>query len=62
LHNHRIAVPSVLGPPNHLELNLANQNNPAIGWSATVTAVDFMRKSNDCRQIEVLPVQPEAGL
>jgi hypothetical protein len=55
-------VPSVLGPPNHLELNLANQNNPAIGWSATVTAVDFMRKSNDCRQIEVLPVQPKAGL
>jgi hypothetical protein len=39
-------VPSVLGAPGTLELDLANENNAAIGWAATVTDVDFTQESN----------------
>jgi hypothetical protein len=39
-------VPSVLGAPGTLELDLANQNNAAIGRAATVTDVDFTQESN----------------
>lgn len=39
----REVVPSVLGPPSSLEIGLANENNVAVGWSATVTEVAFMQ-------------------
>jgi hypothetical protein len=38
-------VPSVLSPPGSLELDLANENNAAIGWAAAVTDVDFTQES-----------------
>jgi hypothetical protein len=40
----REVVPSALGPPSSLEIGLANQNNAAVGWSATVTEVDFTQE------------------
>jgi hypothetical protein len=39
-------VPSVLGAPGTLELDLANQNNAAIGCAAAVTDVDFIQENN----------------
>jgi hypothetical protein len=48
----REVVPSVLGPPDSLEIGLANQNNAAVGCSATVTEVDFAQE-DDPRQLDV---------
>jgi hypothetical protein len=42
----RGVVPSVLGAPGSAEIGLANENNSAIGWEATVTEVDF-KPEND---------------
>jgi hypothetical protein len=39
-------VPSVLSAPGGLELDLANENNAAIGWAAAVTEVDFTQESD----------------
>jgi hypothetical protein len=47
----REVVPSVLGPPTGLEIGLANQNNDAVCWKATVTEVEFMQE-DDPRQLE----------
>ena len=41
----RKVVDSVLGSPGSQEIELANQNNLAIGRNATVTAVDFVQKT-----------------
>ena len=38
-------VESVLGAPSSTEIVLANQNNAAVGRTATVTAVDFQHSS-----------------
>jgi hypothetical protein len=46
----RKVIPTVLGAPGTLEINLANQNNVAVGRDATVTEVDFMQE-NDPRQL-----------
>ena len=42
----RKVVESVLGAPGSQEIELANQNNLAKGRNATVTAVDFVRKTS----------------
>jgi hypothetical protein len=42
----RKVIPTVLGAPGTLEINLANQNNVAVGRDATVTEVDFMQESD----------------
>jgi spore coat polysaccharide biosynthesis protein SpsF (cytidylyltransferase family) len=42
----REVVESVLGAPGSQEIELANQNNLAKGRNATVTAVDFVRKTS----------------
>jgi hypothetical protein len=57
----REVVPSVLGPPGGLEIVLANENNAAVGWSATVAEVDFTQE-DDPRQLDVtqLPSRAEA--
>jgi hypothetical protein len=47
----RKVVPTVLGSPGTLEIDLANQNNVAVGRDATVTKVDFMQE-NDPRQLQ----------
>jgi hypothetical protein len=39
-------VESVLGSPGSTEIFLANQNNAAVGRTATVTAVDFQHSSD----------------
>jgi len=41
----REVVPSVLGAPGSVEINLANENNPWLGRPATVTEVDFMHQT-----------------
>ena len=46
----RKVIPTVLGSPGTLEIDLANQNNVAVGRDATVTEVDFMQE-NDPRQL-----------
>jgi hypothetical protein len=38
----RKVVPTVLGSPGSVEIVLANENNAAIGRTATVTDVDFV--------------------
>ena len=40
----RKVVPTVLGSPGTVEIELANQNNAAIGRTATVTDVDFVQE------------------
>ena len=55
----REVVPSALGPPSSLEIGLANQNNAAVGWSATVTEVDFTQE-DDPRQLDVRQVLSRA--
>jgi hypothetical protein len=45
----REVVPSVLGAPGSVEINLANENNAALGLRATVTKVDFMHKDDVAR-------------
>jgi hypothetical protein len=42
----RKVIPTVLGAPGTLEIDLANQNNVAVGRDATVTEVDFMQESD----------------
>jgi hypothetical protein len=39
-------VESVLGSPSSTEIGLANQNNAAVGRTATVTVVDFQHSSD----------------
>jgi len=41
----RKVVPSVLGAPGSVEINLANENNVGQGLRATVTAVDFVQEN-----------------
>jgi hypothetical protein len=41
----RKVVPSVLGAPGSVEINLANENNAWLGQRATVTEVDFMHET-----------------
>ena len=41
----RKVVESVLGAPSSQEIELANQNNQALGRDATVTAVDFVQNT-----------------
>ena len=48
----RKVIPTVLGAPGTLEINLANENNVAVGRDATVTEVDFTQQSD--------PRQPQA--
>jgi hypothetical protein len=55
----REVVPSVLGPPGGLEIGLANENNAAVGWSATVTEVAFTQDKHP-RQLEVAQVPTRA--
>jgi hypothetical protein len=38
-------VSSVLGSPGSLEIELANQNNAAVGRPAIVTDVDFLQEN-----------------
>ena len=54
----RGVVPSVLDPPGSLEIGLANQNNDAVGWSATVTEVNFAQAEGP-RPLDVS--QPPSG-
>ena len=56
----RKVVPSVLGPPGSLEIGLANENNAAVGWSATVTKVDFAQEELP-RQLDVGQQPSRAG-
>jgi hypothetical protein len=42
----RKVIPTVLGTPGTLEIDLANQNNVAVGRDATVTEVDFMQEKD----------------
>jgi hypothetical protein len=56
----REVVPLVLGPPHSLEIGLTNENNAAVGWSATVTQVQFTREG-DARQHEVARVPARVG-
>jgi hypothetical protein len=37
----RQVVPTVLGAPGNAEIGMANQNNAATGYDASVTGVDF---------------------
>jgi hypothetical protein len=55
----RNVVSSVLGSPGSLEIELANQNNAAVGRPATVTDVDFMQE-NDPRLLKGDIVQPQS--
>jgi hypothetical protein len=55
----REVVPLVLGPPHGLEIGLANQNNAAVGWSATVTKV--LTQEGDARQHVVARVPSRVG-
>jgi hypothetical protein len=47
----RQVVHTVLGAPGALEIELANQNNAAVGRAATVTAVDIVQ-DNDARLLK----------
>lgn len=42
----RKVLPSVLGAPGSLEIELANRNNAGIGRLATVTGVEFAFEKN----------------
>jgi hypothetical protein len=42
----RRVLPSVLGSPSTGEISVANDNNAALGWNATVIAVDFSMEEN----------------
>jgi hypothetical protein len=54
----RKVVSSVLGSPGSLEIELANQNNAAVGRPATVTDVDFTQE-NDPKLLKDEIVRPE---
>ena len=54
------AVRSVLSAPGSVEIGLANENNSAIGWAATVTEVDF-KQENDPRPFQNKIAQSEAA-
>lgn len=56
----REVVPSVLAPPGGLDISLANENNAAVGWSATVTKVDFAQEELP-RQLDVGQQPSRAG-
>jgi hypothetical protein len=58
----RQVVPSVLGPPHSLEIGLANENNAAVGWSATVTEVQFTQEDDAHRhEVAGVPSAVETG-
>jgi hypothetical protein len=50
----------MLGAPGSVEIGLANENNSAIGWEATVTEVDFKPK-NDPRPFQNKIAQSETA-
>ena len=56
----REVVPSVLGAPGSVEINLANENNAALGQRATVTKVDFMQKTGP-RLLKDNVARPQTG-
>jgi hypothetical protein len=56
----RKVIPSVLGASGSLEVDLANQNNAAVGRAATVTEVDFMQE-NGSRVLECNAAQPDTS-
>ena len=55
----RTVVPTVLGAPGTLEIDLANQNNKAVGRDATVTDVDFVQ-GKEARLLKSDATPPEA--
>jgi hypothetical protein len=55
----RKVVPTVLGAPGTLEIELANQNNAAVGRAATVTDVDFVQ-DKDARLLKSDVPLPQA--
>jgi hypothetical protein len=57
-HVARKVVSSVLGSPGSLEIELANQNNAAVGRPATVTDVDFLQE-NDPKLLKDEVARPE---
>jgi hypothetical protein len=56
----REAVPSVLGAPGSVEINLANENNAWLGQRATVTDVDFMHETGP-RLLKDHVARPQTG-
>jgi hypothetical protein len=54
----RKVVPSVLGAPGTLEIELANQNNWAIGRTATVTDVDLIQE-NEAKLLKTNAARPQ---
>ena len=56
----REVVPSVLGAPGSVEINLANENNAWLGRRATVTEVDFMHETGP-RLLKDDAARPQTG-
>jgi hypothetical protein len=56
----RKVVPSVLGAPGSVEINLANENNAWLGQRATVTEVDFMHETGP-RLLKDDVARPQTG-
>ena len=54
----RKVVPTVLGSPGTVEIELANQNNASIGQTATVTDVDFVQE-NEAKLLKTNAAGPE---
>jgi hypothetical protein len=55
----RKVVPTVLGSPGTVEIELANQNNTAIGRTATVTDVDLVQE-NEAQLLKTNATGPQA--
>jgi hypothetical protein len=55
----RKVVSTVLGSPGTVEIELANQNNVAIGRIATVTDVDF-DQHNEAQLLKTNAARPKA--
>jgi hypothetical protein len=55
----RKVVPTVLGSPGSVEIVLANENNAAIGRTATVTDVDFVQE-NEAQLLKTNAARPKA--
>jgi hypothetical protein len=51
-------VPTVVGPPDRVEIELANQNNAAIGRAATVTDVHFFQE-NEAELLKSNTAEPQ---
>ena len=54
----RKVVPTVLGSPGTVEIELANQNNTAIGRTATVTDVDLVQE-NEAQLLKTNAAPPQ---